>query len=263
MGVWVPRFSGLGKWSGGVCGTCSRLTHRTPAHSCIWQFLYSSLSPRRVCLDAVTPKLVFGWLTYYALELRRPDPECLRHTFRDSVNLAGSSRQAAIPKGFSEREALPTYSEAALQDPVSARGIALEEIRCLICAGWKSLGSSRDHRKVLEWSRAESLSTLLAIDEVARQCCVTVTLHIGPTEVLLLFFFFQLLSLSRRQAQVDMPNMSGTLSIQTPLYSSEKERIGHSMRKFFIRRKAMTACQPKDSLPPVSTGKQLYVLSIS
>lgn len=106
------------------------------------------------------------------------------------------------------------------------------------------------------------MSTLFATD-VARQCSVTVTLKVGPTAVLLLVSFLQFLSLSISQAQVDVSNMSETLRIQTPLYSWEKERIGESMRKFLMRRKAMTAFLPKDSSLTVSKGKHLCVLSTS
>lgn len=57
--------------------------------------------------------------------------------------------------------------------------------------------------------------------------------------------------------------MSETLGIQTPLYSWKNERIGESMRKFLMRRKAMIACQPKDSSLTVPKGKHSCVPSTS
>jgi len=91
------------------------------------------------------------------------------------------------------------------------------------------------------------LSTLFAT-EVARQCSVTADL--------LLVSVSSFYRCREANPQVDVSEMSETLRIQTPLYSWEKERIGESMRKFLVRRKAMTAFQPKDSSLTVSKGIQ-------
>jgi hypothetical protein len=134
----------------------------------------------------------------------------------------------------------------------------LEETRRIICGGWTSLKSSfplpDEIRKLLQWWRAEF------VDLICYRGCKTVQRNCRSPSC----FCLQFLSLSRSQPhQVDVSEMSETLRIQAPLYSWEKERIGESMRKFLVRRKAMTAFQPKDSSLTVSKGEHLCVLSTS